>query len=329
MNRRVKPVEAAVAPAAVAARGPTVRQRLAVLVDQHLYSALSSLGRLWQRRLATALTVAAMALALALPLLLGLVLRNVAQFAGAVADSREISAFFAPGLEPAAAEALAARLGALANVERVALRTPADGLAELRDLAGFAGVAELAGVNPLPYVALVTPVQADAASVRALAHALEREAGVDFVQYDLEWRERLTAALALAERVVAVFATLLALGALLIVGNTIRLDVAARADEILIVQLIGGTDGFVRRPFLYAGVWYGLLAALLALAAVLAAWLALDGPAQALAARYGSAWRLHGPGAGAVAATLAAGIMLGWLGAWAACGRHLSRGRPR
>jgi cell division transport system permease protein len=144
----------------------------------------------------------------------------------------------------------------------------------------------------------------------------------------LVWRERLDLSLMLAARVVWVLGVLLALGALLVVGNTIRLDVASRAEEIAIVQLLGGTDGFVRRPFLYAGVWYGTLAACVAIAGV---WLAvglLRGPVAALAASYGSAFMLAGLSYPLALGTLGTGIVLGWLGAFVASGRELAKGKP-
>ncbi len=151
---------------------------------------------------------------------------------------------------------------------------------------------------------------------------------MDFVQYDLVWRERLDLALELAKRVVWLLGLLLALGALLVVGNTIRLDVAGRAEEIAIVQLLGGTDGFVRRPFLYAGVWYGALAACAAIAGVMVATWLLRGPVGALAMSYGSDFALAGLSWPLALGTLGAGIVLGWLGAFVASGRELAKGNP-
>lgn len=308
---------------------PPVRLPLRAWADQHLYSLLSSLGRLWQRRAATALTVAVMALALALPLLMHVAVRNLGHFGGALEDARELGVFVRTEVGVPGAEALALRLRARADVAGVTLRTPADGLAELAAQDGFGEALALLEDNPLPPVLLVDPAPgADAAAIRALAEAVRAEPEVDFVQLDLDWRERLGRLLALAERLTRVVAVLLGLGALLVVGNTIRLDVQGRADEIAIVQLLGGTDGFVRRPFLYAGCWYGLFAGVLAVLLVAAAQLALAGPVAALAASYGSGFRLQGLDAAAVGAAVAAGIVLGWLGARAASGRQLSRGRP-
>ena len=323
MNRRVE------SPAA-GQRFVVQRPPLRAVVDQHLYSALSSLGRLWQRRGGTAITVLVMALALALPLMLQLAVRNLTQLGGALRDARELTVFVEAGLPEQRVDALRAQAGALAGVASVRARTPAQNLEDLRALAGFGDALDLIDRNPLPATLVVAPDPAqDAAAIAALARTLEALEGVDFVQYDLGWRERLDAALALARRGVLLVAALLALGALLVVGNTIRLDVAARADEIAVLQLLGATDGFVRRPFLYAGAWYGAAAALLALLGVVLAGIALGAPVARLAESYGSAYRLVGVGAGLAAATLAAGIVLGWLGAWAACGRHLARGKPQ
>lgn len=328
------PVPAAPAPVEAAAAGfgrfALDRPSAAALLDQHLYSALSSLGRLWQRRGAVALTVFVMALALALPLLLSVAVANLERFGGTLEDTREVTVFLEPALAADAVEAAAASARQLPGVASVAIRTPEQGLDELRQLPGFAEALETLVDNPLPALLVVVPDPAASdAEADALAAALERQPGADFVQYDRVWRERLARVLALAQRLTLVLALLLGLGALLIVGNTIRLDVAARAEEIAVAQLLGGSDGFVRRPFLYAGAWHGLLAALLALAGVALALLALAGPVAALAESYGSPLRLEGLPAATALATVAAGIMLGWLGAWAACGRHLAQGRPR
>lgn len=298
--------------------------------EQHLYGLFSSLGYLWRRRRATLLTVAVMALALLLPLLLQVLLRNLEGFGNGLRDAREMSVFLRPRLEPAQVAAASASAQALEGVAEVRVRTPADALAELRTLEGFAGATALLDDNPLPHVLLLTPRAAlGDDEVRALAQRLDLLAHVDFVQYDLAWRDRLGRVLALAERLALIAGVLFALAALLVVGNTIRLDVAARSGEIAVVQLLGGTDGFVRRPFLYAGVWYGLAAALLSLLAAVAVVEFAREPAVALAANYARDFAMRGVSVLLAATTLAAGAMLGWLGAWAACTGWLARGRPQ
>ncbi len=342
-NRRSAPARAAT-DAGTAERQATPKQRartpgatpfapgfsLLAWREQHLYGLFSSLGYLWRRRRATLLTVAVMALALLLPLLLQVLLRNVAGFGDGLRDAREMSVFLRPETQPAEVEAARVAVRGLPGVEAVRVRTPDDALGELQSLEGFAGAAALLDDNPLPHVLLVAPrATLDDAGVHALAQRLDEAPHADFVQYDLAWRDRLGRVLRLAQRLTLIAGVLFALAALLVVGNTVRLDVAARSGEIAVVQLLGGTDGFVRRPFLYAGAWYGLAASVLALLAATAVVAWAREPALALAANYARDFSLRGVSWSLAAATLASGAMLGWLGAWAACTSWLARGRPQ
>jgi len=305
-------------------------RRVRAWLGQHLYCALSSLGRLSGRPGATALTVLAMGLALALPLLVLLLVDSLGALGGMVSDSREISAFLMPGATAGQVADAAAAARSLPDASGVAVRDPAQGLDELRAISGFGPAIEAIGENPLPHVLVVSPgADASAAHVGALADALGALPGVAHVQFDLEWRERLDAVLAVGRRLAWVFGALLALGAVLVVGNTIRLDVAARADEIAIVQLLGGSDGFVRRPFVYTGIWYGVLSATIALAGTWAAVLFLGGPLARLAAAYSGVLALRGPGVTAHLAMFGFGIVVGWSGAWVTVRRRLALGRAR
>lgn len=306
--------------------GPRLAERFSAWRDLHLYSLVSSLGRLAQRPWATLLTVGVMAVALALPLCLALVLGNVERVSGSFRESRDISVFLAPGLAPEAVEAARSRAQQLSEVEGVGLRTPAQGLAEFREMADFAGALALLEENPLPAVLVVAPrAGSDPA---ALAVTLRDLPGADFVQHDAQWRARLGAWLAFGQRLTLLAAALLGLGVLLVVGNTVRLDIQGRAEEIQTVQLLGATDGFVRRPFLYLGAWYGALAALLALALALVARGALEAPVAQLVESYGSAFELRGIGPDLALAVLAGAMALGWLGAWLAAGHHLRQTLP-
>jgi cell division transport system permease protein len=264
-----------------------------------------------------------MAVALALPLGLWAVLGNLAQFTGDVQQSRQVSVYLAPGQPLAQAQALAARLRERPDVARADVRSADEGLAELRAQAGLAEAADALGENPLPHLVRVTPRGDDA----ALAAALEGMDLVDAVQQDAAWRQRLDRWLTLGERIAWVLAVLLGLGALLVVGNTVRLDIQSRREEIDVLQLLGATDGFIRRPFLYLGACYGLLAGLLALGLLSLADLALRDAVGELARSYGSAFRLQGfdPIRAGVAVLAAAGI--GWLGAGLVAGHYLRQTR--
>jgi cell division transport system permease protein len=293
--------------------------------DAHLYSMLSSFGRLVRRPGATLLTVGVMAIALALPLCLGLLLQNLERISGSFRAAGELSLFLRPALEMTEVEALQRRVEQQAGVAAVALRTPEEGLAEFREMADLAGALAALDYNPLPAVLIVTPTAAGPDAT--LAETLRDLPGVDFVQHDAEWRARLGAWLSFGERATMLVAALLGLGALLVVGNTVRLDIQGRAEEIQIVQLLGATDGFVRRPFLYLGAWYGGLAALLAVAiAALAQWLLQDAVA-ALVASYGSAFALRGLQLQATFGVIGAAVALGWRGAWLATSHQLRLGR--
>jgi cell division transport system permease protein len=314
-------------PPAARRDGPSIGERLGAWRDLHLYSLLSSLGRLIQRPWATLLTVGVMAVALALPLCLALTLGNVERVSGSFREAREVSVFLEPGLQTAAVDAARERVQRLPGVEEVLLRTPDEGLTEFRQMADFAGALALLEENPLPAVLVVTPQPATDAA--ALADTLRDLPEADFVQHDAEWRARLGAWLGFGRRLTMLAATLLGLGALLVVGNTVRLDIQGRAEEIQTVQLLGATDGFVRRPFLYLGAWYGALAALLALALALAARYALQAPVTQLVESYGSAFELRGIEPLSALGVLAGAMALGWLGAWLAAGHHLRQTLPQ
>ena len=299
------------------------RSRIGSWFDHHVHSLASSLGRMLRKPWATGLTVGVMAIAFALPLGLWAVLSNLSQFTGDVQQSRQVSVYLKPGTALERAQALAGEIRARPDVAHVDLRSADDGLRELREQGGLAEAADALGENPLPHLLRVTPRGDDA----ALAASLQTLADVDVVQQDAAWRQRLDRWLTLGERIAWVLAVLLGLGALLVVGNTVRLDIQSRRDEIEVLQLLGATGGFVRRPFLYLGACYGLLSGLIALALLTGAELALHDAIARLAQSYGSAFRLQGfdPIRAAVA-VLGAGL-LGWLGAGLVTGHYLRQTR--
>ncbi|MBP6749245.1 MAG: permease-like cell division protein FtsX [Xanthomonadaceae bacterium] len=311
---------AAAKPAAAAA---PKRSRLGIWWEHHLQSLVSSLGRMLRRPWATLLTVGVMAVALALPLGLWLVLQNAARLSGTIERSREIGVFLKPEVAAPQAQALAERLRGRDDVATLELRTPEQGLETLRRSGAYAEAIAVVGENPLPSLLIVRPRGDETALAAALAALPE----TDQVRRDAVWRERLDRWLAFGERAVWVLGALLGLGALLVVGNTVRLDIQNRREEIAVLHLLGATDGFVRRPFLYLGVWYGLAAGALALAVLTAAEFALRQPLKALAESYGSAFSFAGmPPLQAFGALIAAAA-LGWIGAGVVTGHFLRQTR--
>lgn len=302
--------------------------RFGAWLDHHGYSIVASLGRLLRKPWATLLTVGVMALALALPLGLWVVLQNAARLGGEVQDSRDVTVFLKPELDAARVAALADELRKRADVADVTVVAPAEALAQMRERPDIAAAIEVLGEDAaraaLPSVLRVGPKGDEA----ALAQALQQLPDAERVQHDALWRQRLDAWLQFGARVVLVLAALLGLGALLVVGNTVRLDIQSRREEIGVLQHLGATDGFIRRPFLYLGAWYGLAAGALALGVLTLAWMALRLPLAELAGRYGSSFALHGlPPLQGVAALACAGL-LGWAGAALVAGHYLRQTRP-
>lgn len=311
------------------ATGSPSRSRLGTWFDHHVYSLVASFGRMMGKPWATALTIGVMAVAIALPLGLWASLANVERFTGSVQQSRQISLFLKPSVAVDRARVLADELRGRADVAAVELRTPEQGLAELRERGGLgeaidAMTREDGTGNPLPSLLLVTPKGDEA----LLADSLRNIPEIDVLQHDAGWRKRLDGWLRFGVRLALVLAALLGLGALLVVGNTVRLDIQARREEIGVLQLLGASDGFIRRPFLYLGACYGLVAGALALALLTAADLALRAPLAELAGSYGSGFALQGFDPIQSLAIVSGAGLVGWLGAGLVTGHYLRQTRP-
>lgn len=314
-------------PAAMAS--PVRHSRLATWRRQHAWCLRDSLRQLARRPLGSALTIAVMALALALPLAFFLLLVNVQHLATALGNSQSVNVFLKTDVGADGAARLADTLRARADIGAVTLRTPQQGLAELAAIQGFGDAVRSLPDNPLPFAMLIEPRSGSSrAQVEALVAALRVMPQVDLVQDNGAWRARLDALVALGRSVAVILAVLLAAAAVLVIGNTVRLDIRGRANEIAVLQLVGASTSFVRRPYLYEGVWYGFAAGLVAVLLVLLLEAVLAAPVRELVANY--AGRLHFGGLpwATLLAALAIAVALGWLGAWMASSRQLARLGP-
>ncbi len=294
----------------------------------HLRAARDTVAGFARAPLSTFLGVAVIGVTLALPAGLYTAIENLDRLAGGWEGPARISLFLKASVTVADAGRLGARLQRNTRVARVELITPDQGLAEFRRYSGFDSAIEALGHNPLPAVLVVRPAQ-DHQKPDAVA-ALKREFAAlpetDRVIVDLEWVERLQAWLAIADRVVWLLSVLLAAAVLLITGNTIRLAVLNRRDEIAVVQLLGGTDAFIRRPFLYAGALQGLLGGLAAFGLLALATFLLEAPVGDLAGLYRSEFALTGVGLEEGLILSGAGAGLGLLGSWLAVAGWLKAG---
>lgn len=310
--------------------GPGLVGRLVAWAAHHGHSLLSTLGRLSRAPLATAMTLGVIGVALALPAALHLAVDNVRAVSGGWDSALHVSVFMKPDAPATAAQALAGTVRARPDVHGVRVIPPDEALAEFRAQSGFGDALDALRENPLPAVLVVAPAAGitSPGQLAPLVAALEAEPAVDLVQLDTQWLQRLFAIVAIAQRAIVVVALLLGIAVAVTVGNTIRLDIQNRRQEIEVTKLIGGSDAFIRRPFLYTGFWYGVGGGLVAAVLLGVARLALEGPVARLAGLYGSSFTLAGLGLGGVLALIAAGAFLAWLGSWIAVGKHLDEIEP-
>jgi len=303
----------------------------AAWLSHHIRGAVASLGRMSRTPLPTGMTVAVIAIALALPSGLYVLTRNLTELSEGWGQTAAISLFLKPGTDVAEARVLADELRARPDLQGVTLISPDEALAELGSYGGFSEAIAQLEENPLPTVLALQPA-AHVSSPQALDGLRDDLAALppaDFARLDTQWIRRFQAIVSLTERGVLLLGGILALAVLLVVGNTIRLEIENRRSEIEIMGLVGATPAFIRRPFLYAGCWYGLLGGIGAWILVTSALILVQGPVSRLAALYNTEFSLSGLGPSAFLALLCASLCLGLLGSWVSVGRHLSATEPR
>ena len=301
-----------------------------IWLTRHLQTLVGSLGRLSKHSLATAFTMMVIGLALALPACLQVLVSNAQQATGGWNRTFSISVYLQTTATLSQARQLAEQVKRRRDVAAVELVSADQALRELRRDAGFDDAFAVLEANPLPHALTVrpTPSYSSPAGLRTLADSLRGLPTVASVELDSAWVDRLNALLGAARRGILLAAGLLALGVIGIIGNTIRLDIQNRREEIEVTKLVGGSDGFVRRPFLYAGVWYGLGGAVLAWGLTVMVVAVLSQPVARLATSYGSGFRISGPGWAASLILIVSGVGLGWLGSYIAATRHLRHIEP-
>lgn len=284
--------------------------------EHHGWSALASLRRLAAKPVGSLLTVAVMGLALVLPLTFYLLLSNVQLLGAALGRDQVINVFLNTDQVAGNAQLLARQIRQYEGLASVTVKSPQQGLDELSKMQGFSEALHALDDNPLPFVLVVQPragISADAA--RRLVEDLRAMHGVDTVQDNSSWRQRLDALLDVGRRVALILAALFALAVLLVVGNTVRMDIASRAEEIAVLKLVGASRAFVRRPYLYAGIWYGLFSGALAVALALAVQWALAMPVAKLSQVYAGKLEVSGLPPWLLLGAPLAAACLGWLGA--------------
>jgi len=314
----------------MAASTPSVSSRARRWFQLHVSNCKDTLRELAGQPIATALTVTVIGIALALPASLNILVQNGRNLAGGWESVRDFSIYMVPGSELADAKKLADEIRNMTIIESVNV-TPADAaLEDFRESSGLGEVLDSLGSNPLPHTLIVRPTDASKAdALRAIEADISARDDVDMVKIDTQWVERLNAILDFLRRIVMLASALLVAAVVIIVGNTIRLDIQNHRVEIEVLKLLGASDAFVRRPFLYVGFWYGMIGGFIALLVlVLGGWI-LAGPLQRLIGLYSAEITLLGMDSTTALAVFAGGILSGWGGAWTAVARHLSSIQPK
>lgn len=307
------------------------RGRVNAYFTHHLWVLVSSLGQLWRTPFATFMTAAVIGIALALPAGLHVLLQNVQRLSTGWEGTAQMSLFIKQDVSEAQIQSLTKKLRNWEGVADVRYISREQALAEFRELSGFGGALDSLDENPLPAVLIVRPTSkaAEPAQMELLLARVRDLEPVDLAQLDMEWVRRLSGIIELGKRGVLLLAGLLAMAILLVVGNTIRLTILNRRDEIVITKLIGATNAFIRRPFLYTGFWYGFMGAVLAWLLVGILLGLLSDPVSRLSFLYNSQFSLGGLDLETTAILLGSGILLGLLGSWLAVGRHLQAIEPK
>lgn len=309
--------------------GPDFRTLLHAWLESHRSSLLDSLRRLGKQPIGSFFTCLVMAVALSLPMGLSLILSNIERLGGSWQRAAQISLYLKLDTSVRDGEALREQIRTLPGVADAEYVSREQALNEFQQQSGLGEALRELPDNPLPGVVVVTPHEVDKAALEALRGRLAELPGVQQAQLDLQWVERLSAILKLGQHFVFGLTLLLVLALLLVIGNTIRLHIENRRNEIEVIKLVGGTDGYVRRPFLYMGALYGVGAGLLAWAVLAFGLDWLNAAVVRLAGLYGSDFALGGVPVDDGLSLLLGAVLLGYIGAWLAVARHLSELAPR
>lgn len=301
-----------------------------IWLARHASTATQSLGRLARQPFASLMIILVIAVTLALPAAINLVVKNAQSISGNWENALDFSVYLRTDLSVSDAETLAQLIGQRADVEIVELITAADALTEFKEQSGFGAALDQLTDNPLPHTLVVRPGPGNtAASMILLQEEIGNLPETELVQVDTEWVQRFQAILDIIRQAIAIGSALLGFAIIVIIGNTIRLDIESRRDEIEVTKLIGASNAFVRRPFLWAGFWYGLLGGSLALVLVQYGFFLLRDPVSRLAGLYQSNVSMASLGLAESTVIIGIGVFLGLFSSWFTAARHMRQIEPR
>ena len=306
-------------------------QKIRMFFVGHLRQALASLGELWRAPAASLMTIGVLGLSITLPSTLYILVKNAENVSAGWEQASEISLFLHENTRQNDIDQLIKRLSLWPEIDDVTYISSEQALDEFKQLSGFGEALTYLDKNPLPDVILVSPTSKHAGptAARLLLDKLRKEREVELGKLDIEWLERLHAFLDIAKELVTIVALLLFLAVVLIIGNTIRLNILNKRDEILVMKLVGATDGFIHRPFMYTGFWYGFLGGLIAWFAVLFLLLWMESSIQHVSELYQKDFNLTGLSGSALMTMLFVSVFLGLAGSMISVQRHVREIEPK
>ena len=303
---------------------------VSIWLARHASTAIGALGRLVRQPISSLMIVLVIAVTLALPAAINLVVKNARAISGSWDNALDFSVFLQQEMTEDEGRALARLIEQRADVESVTFISAADALADFKQQSGFGAALDQLPDNPLPHTLIVRPSPGNTGASMGLLHEeLANLPETEHVQVDTEWVQRFHAILDIVRQAIAIGAALLGIAIVVIIGNTIRLDIENRREEIEVTKLIGASNAFVRRPFLWTGFWYGLLGGLMALALVSYGLYLLQGPVARLAGLYQGNIAIASMSLAEAGSIVGIGIFLGLAGSWFTAARHMRRIEPR
>ncbi len=304
--------------------------RIINAVKRHKASLTASLVRLLHSPFNSAIAVTVMAIAIALAGSFYVLVNNAQQLIDSLQTGKQISLFLHQQVSHQQARKLAAEIRTYNTIEKVSLVSKQQGLAEFKQYSGFGAALDALQDNPLPAVLQVYPKESvtEAYQLKQLLVQLQQQQAVDFAQIDMGWVTRLQSIMIIVNRVVVLLSSLLALAIMFITGNTIRSELQVRHDEVVVTKLVGGTNAFIRLPFLYTGFWYGLISGLLAWCIISLLLVTLQAPIEQLSLLYQSQFRLHSMSINESVVLVLVSSILGVIGAFAVASHQLRLLKP-
>jgi cell division transport system permease protein len=306
-------------------------QRFLMFFVSHFRQALGSLGELWRSKAASLMTISVLGLSITLPSTLYVMVKNAENVSSGWEQASQISLFLKNRASQGDIEQLLKRIQLWPEIDSINYISADQALNEFKQLSGFGDAIAYLDQNPLPNVILVTPTGRHASPIaaRLLLDKLKDEREVDIGKLDIEWLERLHALLNVLKDLVTIIAVLLFMAVVLIIGNTIRLNILSKKDEILVMKLVGATDAFIQRPFMYTGFWYGFLGGLFAWVAVILLLWWMSSSVNAVSELYQKSFNLTGADFSTFLWMLGLSVFLGLAGSLLSVRRHVREIEPK